>query len=295
MSAVLLGKAEHDTPEWHALRAGGIGASEIAAVVGLSRWDSPFSLWHVKKGNLPGRPTLSHMRWGQRLEPVVLEWWLEQHPEYEAEASPGTFAHNERDWQRCNPDALLWRAGEKENTFPTALYEGKISRFGDGFGKSGTDEIPLAYRCQVQHSLDVFGLRFAHLAVLIGGSEAREYTIEADPEDQAHLRTKGAAFWASVMEADEPPLDCTDATYQAVVQLNPDLLKGEGVDLNSETWVAYLDAKNAQTEATEALTLAKSTILHAMRGVQNARIGGMTVLRRQRSSAGTYYLKEVAS
>jgi predicted phage-related endonuclease len=33
------------TPAWVAARREGIGASEAAAAVGLSRWQSPVSLW----------------------------------------------------------------------------------------------------------------------------------------------------------------------------------------------------------------------------------------------------------
>lgn len=293
MSAVLIGQAEVHSPEWHALRAGGIGGSEIAAVVGLSRWVSAFQLWHIKKGNLPEQVTKPHMGWGQRLEPVVRDWWAEQHPNLIVDATPGTFAHSERSWQRVNPDGLIHGLDKDGIPETVALYEGKISRYGDGFGKSGTDEIPLAYRAQVLHALDVFDLPRCHVAVLIGGSEAREYVIEADPTDQHTLRDAGRRFWESLALNDEPPIDCSDMTYQAVRDLNPLIEKDALVDLTSEVWGEYLTHKSAVRHHEAELTGVKSRILAQMGTARSARYAEMTVLRRQMSSSGTPYLKEV--
>src|SRR5690349_8562125 len=81
VSAVLLGNEPHDTPEWHALRAGGIGGSEIAAVVGLSKWTSAFELWHRKRGAIGQQAQNEAMEWGSRLEPVIAAKFAEEHPE----------------------------------------------------------------------------------------------------------------------------------------------------------------------------------------------------------------------
>lgn len=286
MNAVLLGQAELESPEWHALRAGGIGGSEIAGVVGLSRWTSPFQLWHRKKGNLPDQTPNEAMEWGNRLEPVIAQRFVDDHPEFKVTRTPGTYAHHERGWQRVNPDGLV------EDSDGHALLEVKnASAYADDFTK---DDIPLEYHCQVQHAMDVFGLTRCYVAVLIGGNHYREYVIDADAEDQADLRTKGEEFWASVQNDEEPPLDCSTHTYRAVVDLNPDLVKGEGVDLTSDHWGAYVIAKAELREAEDALTLAKSQILHTMRGVQHARFAGEVVLRRQRHASGSYFLKEVS-
>lgn len=289
MSAVLLGNAPHDSEEWHALRAGGIGASEIAAVVGLSKWTSPYALWHRKRGNLAPQGSSSAMEWGNLLEPVIVDWFRRQHPEWDVTASPGTFAHAERPFQRVNPDGFI----DGDDLPERELLQIKTSRFGDGYGKPGTDQVPLDVRCQEQYELDVFGLQRARVVVLVGGNDPREYFVEANPEDQATLREAATRFWNSIENDEAPPLDASDHTYRAVVELNPDLLKDEFIDLTPDTWAKYLKAKANVNHAEGELTLAKTEILHAMRGNQYARFAGDKVIRRQRSSAGTYYLKEV--
>jgi len=295
MRAILLGQYEPNTEPWYKLRAGGIGASEIAAVVGLSPYVSAFWLWHFKKGNIPGQSLSDAMDWGHRLEPVVREWFAERHPELVVRPTPGTYAHKDRQWQRVNPDGLIHRRVSRDIVEGNycALYEGKTARYPDGWGRSGTDEIPLHYRCQIQQSLDIFDLPRAYVAVLIGGNEPREYVIEADPEDQKTLREAGAAFWASLQANDEPPIDCSDSTYEAVRALHPEIDREADVEIGS-LWEQYVKADKKRAVYAEQLQAIKSQILAAMGTARIATANDQPVLRRQMSSAGTPYLKEIA-
>lgn len=287
MSAVLMGNEPVHSPAWHALRAGGIGGSEIAAVVGLSKWTSAFELWHRKRGAIGEQAQSEAMEWGSRLEPVIAAKFAEEHPEFQVQTTPGTYCHPERPFQRCNPDGLVI----PDEGEPALLEVKTVNAFADDFTKTG---VPVYYATQIQWQLDIFGLDRCYAAVLIGGNTYREYVIDANPEDQAFLREAASKFWASIEADDEPPLDASDHTYRTVVELNPDLVKDEAVDLTPDTWGAYVTAKAALNHAEADLVLAKSQILHAMRGSQFARFAGSKVLRRQRSSAGTYYLKETA-
>lgn len=282
MTAVLLGTFEPNTAPWYELRNGGIGASEIGAVVGLSPYESPFSLWHHKKGNLPPVRVSSAMDWGHRLEPVVRDWFASRH-EFDVEATPGTYAHSERPWQRCNPDGLIF--DDEFRPRPIALYEGKTSRYGDGFGPSGSDIIPVNYRCQVQWQLDIFGLPRAHVAVLIGGSDAREYVIEADPGDQALLREAGRKFWESLQNDDEPPIDATHETYEAVRELHPEI-EDEDQPIPAALFHDYSHTKEAAERAADAHRKVKSELLNTMGNARLATVAGLPVLRRQPSGKG---------
>jgi predicted phage-related endonuclease len=81
MTAVELlppGAGPHDE-RWHELRRVGVTASEIAIVMGISPYESPFSLYWQK---------VNDWRWdgneytsaGQHLEPSIAEWWAAQNP-----------------------------------------------------------------------------------------------------------------------------------------------------------------------------------------------------------------------
>src|SRR5205823_13949319 len=72
---VFVGDFEPGSPEWHAARARGLGGSEIAAVLGLSPWESKFSLWHRKMGLASPVVETDEMYWGKLHEPTILAEW----------------------------------------------------------------------------------------------------------------------------------------------------------------------------------------------------------------------------
>ena len=61
--------------DWLAERMRGIGGSEIAAVMGLSRWKSPLAVWAEKTNKLPDDPLKQSeiMEIGLELEEYVAQ------------------------------------------------------------------------------------------------------------------------------------------------------------------------------------------------------------------------------
>src|SRR5690606_13226120 len=58
-------EAVHGNPRWYELRRTGVTASEIPVILGLSRWDSPWSLWHRKRGLIDDDTAGESAAWGQ--------------------------------------------------------------------------------------------------------------------------------------------------------------------------------------------------------------------------------------
>lgn len=287
MTAVLVTDAPANTADWHAARRDGIGASEISAVVGLNPWMSAFQLWHEKKGNLPGAdPDNPLFYWGHALEPLVAARFTELHPDlYVAHA--GTHRHSEREWQFANLDRLVLTAGE-----PDVPLEIKTTKYPDGWGPSGSDQIPVHVRCQVTQQMDVFSAPYAWVAVLIGGSDYREYRIDFDEADATALREAGAAFWASLQTDDEPPIDASWSTYEAVRELHPEI-DGEDIDLNPALYARYAASKADADSAADAHRQAKSELLAAIGTARRGLVNGIPVLRRQPARNGSVALYPV--
>src|SRR5689334_4090086 len=84
-----------------------ISASKVAAILGLSKWESPRSLWHQMRGDLPREePTTAQSR-GHYLEPAILAWFFDQHPELRQSAKTG--ASYVDGWKSAAPDAVAYR------------------------------------------------------------------------------------------------------------------------------------------------------------------------------------------
>ncbi|MEV6777028.1 YqaJ viral recombinase family protein [Streptomyces syringium] len=283
-AARFLGAYAPGTPEWEEARAGlVITATDAAAVVGLSPWRSPFSLWHHKAGTVLHEdvaPTAA-MEWGTRLEPVIAEAFADAHPDLVVHET-GTWAHGERDWQRATPDRIVTPAGGG----PASLLEIKTSRYADGFGEPGTDDVPVYYRCQVLWQLDTLGLDSATVAVLVAGQEYREYTIPYDAAEATFLRDQAETFLRSIAAAAPPPLDGHTATYRTVRQL-PDGVEDVVADIAPGIAEAYRAAVLDYQRAEELKMARASAVLSAMGNARRCKADGQTVATRTARPDGT--------
>lgn len=247
----VLGWFEPGTPEWHAARAAGIGGSEIAAVLGISPYESRFSLWHRKQGLLAPVEESEVMYWGKVHEPGIVARFAELHPELVIDSSP-TYSHSARPWQIANPDRLI--VTDLTTALPTAIVEAKTARDDLGWGKPGTDEIPVHYRAQCLWYLDVLGLTTCHVAVLIAGSEYREYVIDYSPHEAQTMREHGAEFMRTIRENERPDIDGHTATFQAIKEL-PDGQDDIDIEVSTarrDRYFAALDAAKAADEEKRA-------------------------------------------
>jgi putative phage-type endonuclease len=278
------------SPEWHATRTLGLGGSEIAAVLGLSKYESAFSLWHRKAGGIIPESDNPAMEWGRRLEGVVAAKFAENHPDLALVNTPGTYRNRERTWQIANPDGVLFDDDRPFPLAPVAIYEGKTARYDYEWGTPGTDEIPVPYLVQVRWYMDVFGVDTCHLAVLIGGSDYREYVIHPDADDTALMQSAGAAFMRSLDEGVPPSLDGSDATYQAVRVLHPDI-ELRDVEIDEELASDYLTACDNLTDAEAAKRFYASTVLDAMGTARRATVDGKPFAIRMARGNSAPFLK----
>ncbi len=70
MKQVIAKTTEISHEEWLKLRLKGIGGSDCAAAVGMSRWKSPLEVFMEKTGRKAQVEETEKMYWGRTLEPV---------------------------------------------------------------------------------------------------------------------------------------------------------------------------------------------------------------------------------
>lgn len=291
MTALYLGTWEAGSPEWLAARQGRAGGSDVSAILGLSPWQSPFSLWNERKGLVQPDAQRKEMTWGNRLEPVIIDAYRDNHPDLNVHYSPGAvYAHADRPWQVCSPDALtLTRGG-----IVIGGIEAKSDRYDDGFGKDGTADIPPYYACQVQWCMDVFGVDEWHVAALFTGSDYREYRIQAQPIFQQLLREEAKAFLDSIDNDAVPPIDSHDQTYQTIRRLNPAIEHESEVELETALARRYIEAIKALSNAEAEMSEVKSLVADFMGRAKKAMWGGKKIAYRRSGKPGTLpYLTQV--
>lgn len=284
--------ADVGSPDWNEARRATINGSEIAAVLGISPYESPFSLWHRKAGHLGDTIETPEMFWGKALEGVIRGEFARRHAtEFVTWDGGGLWRHPDREWQGGSPDGRLCVAERRIQPSPMGLLECKTDRYGDRWGTEGTDEIPVHYRAQCLWYLDVFGLQVCHVAVLIAGSEYREYRIEHDDDELVPMRAAARAFLDS-LAGPPPPLDGSDATYQAVRELHPDV-DPESVELDDTIARPYLLALAGCKTADVEKRLRSCEVIEVMGRAQYATWIGDRIASRipPRSEGGHPYLR----
>lgn len=190
---------------WLAERRNGIGASEVAAIIGVSPYQGPLHVWLDKLGQLPPIDNAA-MKWGRRFEDDILEEFVEGHPELTVTASPGLYVVADEPWRRFSPDAIAEGVdGPEYVEIKTGMSYGDAEQWGE----PGTDEIPLPYLCQVTWGCDVYGCDRWRLAVLLlDQRDYREYEGKFSPVLAAELRERAGQFWhRNVLGGVEPAAD----------------------------------------------------------------------------------------
>jgi putative phage-type endonuclease len=295
------GTGPHDE-RWHELRRQGVTASEIAAVMGLSRWASPFSLYW-QKVNAWNTGDNEHMSNGRHLEAAIADWWMATHDPLEnlVAAPAGLYAHPDRPWQLATPDRLLYLpcaecdgsglvdGGDAFAICPdcdldkpgigplVALLEVKwvASATWEGWGEPGTDDIPVYYRAQVLWQADVLGVSTVYIAAL-GPGGFRSYTVHVDERAEGDLRMmrgSGLEFMQRLEASNAPDLDGHDATLSALSRLHPAVGEGD-VQVSMELAERYRQARADRDEAKQRVAVCEAEIRAALGSEFNRAVCG---------------------
>lgn len=278
--AVLVGQFEDGSPEWHNARFKGIGGSEIASILGINNFKSRYVLWMEKAGIIPRNEDYNPLfEWGHRLEPVILQKFAEAHPEYDV-LPGGSWRNKDRPYQLANPDGLLGFEGKISR-----IVEVKTSMTGVGWGL-GPKDIPAKYVSQVRWYLDTFGFEMAHIVVLIGLGDYREYIIHADPAKTVEMHEAAAAFTWSLGAGISPPIDGGEDTYTYLRERNMSIEPKSKVELDAELVKLVQESKANLAYAESEMLRAKGHLLAHMGTAKTAEFEGKVIAARQAKGEG---------
>jgi putative phage-type endonuclease len=216
MTAVLIPTSSE--AEWLAARRKGVTASEIAVLMGLSPYSSPYALYHQKLGILDSADDNAAMERGRVLEPHIARKFAERHPDrFVCGDGRELWRHGDRRWQMATPDRTVGN--------PDAVLECKVDGGSDEWGEPGTGEVPVHYRAQALWQMDVMDVDTAHVACLkVREWRVDEYVIVMDDEARADLklmRAEALDFLARLELGDVPDVDWRPATIAALKSMHP--------------------------------------------------------------------------
>ena len=283
--------------EFLARRRNGIGGSEIAAILGLSKYKTPLDVY-LSKVNDPEDVEDEQSEpayWGTVLEDIVArEYALRsrariqrvnaqiRHPELpiaianidRAIVTPGSRARLDADGVLRGADGLL--ECKTANQFLAGEW-----------GRDGDDEaVPVHYAAQGMWYLGVTGLDWIDYACLIGGQKFVTKRVHRDQPTIDSLFNTAREFWTRHVAARVPP---EPVNAGDVLKLFPSDT-GTSVEANEEVLIAYNEAValrariKADEEALESHTVALKA---AMRDAASITLNGRAILTWKRAKDST--------
>ena len=272
-----------DEADWLEKRRAGIGASQIAAALGLDPYTSQYSLWAEKTGELPPGDPSEPMLWGRRLEAAILDEWESRNQPLQARERGSMFRHHYETWATCTTDGVAYEGDDP--LFPVQVKTGFV----------GWDEIPDHVALQVNWEQYVTGLieHPAKVVLLPASRKLLEYDHEYDVDLTVSVLAGIGEFRSWVERRVPPPVDASGSTAHALAQrflgnVGEEVeLEGVEVQLVRDLLAAKESAKLAQ----ERVGLLENRVKEAMGNAEVATFQGRTLATWKRQTRKGYVVE----
>lgn len=219
----VVGEEDRARTEWLQERRTGLGASDVAAIFGVSPYKSALALYHEKRGDIPiTESEREALYWGRILQtPIARRYHDETRRDVEIPSPYEIRRHPNLTFMIATLDATA--TPTEASAAPPAPGFGTVEIKNAGFFKreEWRDEPPLAFQIQAQHQMFVTGAQWCSIAALVGGSEFFWADIARHPGFISVLCRRAEEFWQRVQHGTPPDVDGSEATRELLKQLYP--------------------------------------------------------------------------
>lgn len=264
------------SPEWMRL----VTASKVPAILGVSPWSSPRKMWHQMRGDVPGDPETRPIRRGTMLENAVLDWWLDEHPDWVETSRQPQYRLDGEDWCAATPDMLV----QHRITGEPMLVDAKTA----SDDRAWREDVPTYYLASSLWQLAMAPkIGRVALAVLFGSPkfDLTSFYVERDDQIIDGMLTACRAFYDSLTDPTAgPALSGMECEYDTMRALHPSIERGERVTVPTELAEEWGSAYRAE----KALPGIKARILEVLGSAQYGYTpDGLKVARRDARGDGT--------
>lgn len=209
-----------------------IGGSEIAAILGMSRYTSPHKVWRLKKGLEPKPESNYAMRRGKKVEQFIIDMYCEENGLSIATQQ----LYLQRGIARGSVDAIVTDESGKK-----IMLEIKSTL-------KSVDEPQIEWVLQAQWYLGLLAisgvtLDSATIVTMDGYWNIKTFEVKRDAELFEMLDSKAGEWYQKyIIENNEPPKDVE--AYSKLTELSTDVKEIDNEEVSS----AYLRALELKTE-----------------------------------------------
>lgn len=180
----------------HEIRTSAITATDVAKILGKSKWGNAWDVWAVKTGLVvPQKVENESMELGTYLQLPVCALY-QKRTGNPVEWFDQTIRHPEYPWMAATPDGLI---NQQRLDGAIGVYEGKTAGAKSAFawGEPGTDQVPDEYLFQAVWLCMVTERAYCDIAVLMGGQplSVKLYHIEPSEKLRSVVFERMKTFW----------------------------------------------------------------------------------------------------
>ena len=234
-------------------RKQGIGGSDAAAMLGVSKWTSRQELWEDKVGLRPPIEDNAAMKRGRIMEPHIAEEYTEKTGR-KLQRRNEMLIHPEHDFLIAHLDREILK-----DPRGVGVLEIKCSMF-SAFRNYRHYGLPPEYIVQLQHYLMVSGRSWGSFAVFNADTwQLDSFDMDSDPDIHAKIIEEGAKFWQCVLDKTPPP----QLENEELIKL-PEVGNSDITVMDGEKWANAIrelrEAKEAEEEAGKLVEYSKEQV-----------------------------------
>lgn len=181
-----------------------LGASDLAAVIGVSPYKTAEDVWSDKvHGRKPGDQRLEDAAyWGDALEGAIRVWYERSLCGSYYVDGVSTKAHLENRWATATPDGLVFHVKSKF----VPVWGLEIKNRGHNDKPRWKDHVPCDVAAQCYWGMYVTGLKRWDAVVLLNGNTPLVHTLEWDDEIIRAMVVVGELVWKAVTDKTAPEM-----------------------------------------------------------------------------------------
>lgn len=170
----ILDKRNMTAEDWQRYRETqkGIGGSDVATILGLNPYKTPFALWLEKTGQVkPQNIENEYIEWGNILEPVIRDKFKKE-TGFKVYQNNFVLQHDSHEFMIANIDGEVFdpEMGER------GILEIKTAN--ERMKPVWKNGPPNHYILQIQHYMAVLDYHYGYIACLIGGNHFKYFKVE---------------------------------------------------------------------------------------------------------------------
>jgi len=264
-----------------------LGATDLAAILGVDPYRSAWDVWAEKTGRVERAEASPAAEAGSRFEAGVLSWAEERLGKLDRR---GTERRVDGTPILVHVDAIVAATREPVEAKTAGLFGPLHGQW----GAEGTDEIPDQYLIQCQAHLMATGADVCHVAAFLGGRGYVLYQVHRHEQLQEVIAERALAFWRDHVEADEPPEARPNLQVAKLLKRMPEKVADFGTD-GQELVERWLQARDQRREAEKLEQEAQAALLAALGDAEAARLPDgrlLTFLEQKSRRIDTKRLKE---